>query len=131
MFNSAWIIVPCLNLTFENFEILAIFIIYGCNLTRSGCNTVSYTHLDVYKRQHHIFTIDDLNDIKKRFENIETENKIILTTEKDAVRLSKFSNEVAELPLYVIPVRHRFLFEEGSKFDALVIDFIHNVKQRP
>ena len=80
---------------------------------------------------HHIFTIDDLNDIKKRFENIETENKIILTTEKDAVRLSKFSNEVTELPLYVIPVRHRFLFEEGSKFDALVMDFIHNFKQRP
>lgn len=80
---------------------------------------------------HHIFTIDDLNDIKKRFENIETTNKIILTTEKDAVRLIKFSSEIAELPLYVIPVRHRFLFEEGNRFDTLVTDFIHNFKQRP
>ena len=77
---------------------------------------------------HHIFTIDDLNDIKKRFENIETTNKIILTTEKDAVRLVKFSSEVAELPLYVIPVRHRFLFEEGNRFDTMVMDFIHNFK---
>ncbi len=80
---------------------------------------------------HHIFTIDDLNDIKKRFEKMETTNKIILTTEKDAVRLAKFSTEIAELPLYVIPVRHRFLFEEGNKFDELVMDFIHNFKQRP
>ena len=80
---------------------------------------------------HHIFTIDDLNDIKKRFENIETKNKIILTTEKDAVRLIKFSNEIAELPLYVIPVRHQFLFEGGIIFDTLVMDFIHNFKQRP
>ena len=80
---------------------------------------------------HHIFTIDDLNDIKKRFENIETKNKIILTTEKDAVRLIKFSNEIAELPLYVIPVRHQFLFEGGVIFDTLVMDFIHNFKQRP
>ena len=38
MLHSAWIIVPCLNLTFENFEILAFFIIHGCNLTRSGWN---------------------------------------------------------------------------------------------
>ncbi|MGB2704694.1 MAG: tetraacyldisaccharide 4'-kinase, partial [Chitinophagaceae bacterium] len=80
---------------------------------------------------HHIFTIDDLNDIKKRFEKMETTNKIILTTEKDAVRLVKFSTEIAELPLYVIPVRHRFLFEEGNTFDKLVVDFIHNFKQRP
>ena len=80
---------------------------------------------------HHIFTIDDLNDIKKKFESIETTNKIILTTEKDAVRLVKFCIEIAELPLYVIPVRHRFLFEEGNQFDTSVTDFIHNFKQRP
>ncbi|MEP6700478.1 MAG: tetraacyldisaccharide 4'-kinase, partial [Bacteroidota bacterium] len=37
---------------------------------------------------HHIFTIDDLKEIKHKFGNIETKNKIILTTEKDAVRLA-------------------------------------------
>ena len=78
---------------------------------------------------HHIFTIDDLNDIKKRFDKIETTNKIILTTEKDAVRLAKFSNDIAELPFYIIPIRHRFLFEEGAKFDKLVTDFIQNFKK--
>ncbi|MBC7874348.1 MAG: tetraacyldisaccharide 4'-kinase, partial [Ferruginibacter sp.] len=66
---------------------------------------------------HHIFTIDDLVEIKQRFEKIETENKIILTTEKDAVRLVKFNNEIAGLPVYVIPVRHHFLFEEGTIFN--------------
>ncbi len=78
---------------------------------------------------HHIFTIDDLNEIKQKFEKIETTNKIILTTEKDAVRLAKFTNEIAELPLYVIPIRHQFLFEEGIKFDKLVTDFIQNFSQ--
>ena len=77
---------------------------------------------------HHIFTIDDLNDIKQKFKTIETNNKIILTTEKDAVRLVKFNTDITDLPLYVIPVRHRFLFEEGHKFDKLVTDFIHNFK---
>ncbi len=84
---------------------------------------------------HHIFTIDDLNDIKKRFENIEITNsklhvgKIILTTEKDAVRLVKFNTDIADLPLYVIPVRHRFLFEEGGVFDKQVTDFIQHFIQ--
>ena len=79
---------------------------------------------------HHIFTIDDLNEIKKRFEHIETANKIILTTEKDAVRLAKFNNEITGLPLYVIPVRHQFLFGDGERFDQLVMDFIQNFKQQ-
>ncbi|MBL0129696.1 MAG: tetraacyldisaccharide 4'-kinase [Chitinophagaceae bacterium] len=59
---------------------------------------------------------------------METSNKIILTTEKDAVRLVKFNNEIAELPVYVIPVRHSFLFQEGERFDNRVSDFIKNFK---
>ena len=80
---------------------------------------------------HHIFTVDDLNTIKKRFDSIQSENKSILTTEKDAVRLAKFQNDITGLPLYVIPVRHRFLFNEGEKFNQLVINFINNFPQPP
>ncbi len=78
---------------------------------------------------HHIFSIDDLKEIKNRFEKIDTNNKIILTTEKDAVRLDNFKNEIAALPFYVIPVKHHFLFNEGEKFDALVTGFINNFKK--
>lgn len=85
-------------------------------------------HLLQYS-DHHIFTIDDLNDIKKRFERIETTNKVILTTEKDAVRLTKFNNEIAELPFYILPVRHRFLFDEGKKFETSVTEFIQGFKK--
>lgn len=81
-------------------------------------------------RDHHIFTVDDLNDIKKKFDNMQAGSKMILTTEKDAVRLAKFQNDITDLPLYVIPVRHRFLFEEGEKFNELVINFIKNFKQQ-
>jgi tetraacyldisaccharide 4'-kinase len=77
---------------------------------------------------HHIFTIDDLKEITQKFNEIKETNKIILTTEKDAVRLIKFSHEIDNLPIYVIPVRHHFLFTEGDKFDAIVTDFITNFK---
>ena len=78
---------------------------------------------------HHIFTIDDLRAISKKFNQIESDDKIILTTEKDAVRLVKFDSELTGLPLFVIPIRHDFLFDGEGKFNELVINFIRNFRQ--
>ena len=75
---------------------------------------------------HHIFSTADMKAIHKNFANANKTNKIIVTTEKDAVRLLKFSNELKDLPFYVLPVKHRFLFGEGSSFNKLVTDFIQN-----
>ncbi len=89
----------------------------------------SSSYLMLRYADHHIFTIDDLNEIRQKFVKMGTKDKIILTTEKDAVRLIKFANEIAELPLYVIPFRHQFLFDEGAGFDKLVTGFIENFKK--
>lgn len=81
-------------------------------------------------RDHYIFTIDDWKEISEKFNAIPSDDKIILTTEKDAVRLDKFSTEIKEMPMFVIPVWHHFLFNEGEHFNKRVIDFIVNFKQR-
>lgn len=73
---------------------------------------------------HHIFTIDDLKEIRNKFNGLASANKLVLTTEKDAVRLQKFNQELNDLPLYVIPVQHHFLFNGGDEFNRLVINFI-------
>ncbi len=78
---------------------------------------------------HHVFSIDDWSEIKKRFSEIKNEKKLILTTEKDAVRLHKFLNEMNTLPLYVQPVQHRFLFGSAQKFDELIIKFTEDFKK--
>ena len=77
---------------------------------------------------HHIFTIDDWKDIKKRFDKIETKEKIILTTEKDAVRLAKFGEQLKDVPLFVIPLEHHFLFNGSDSFLSLVKGFIKDFK---
>lgn len=77
---------------------------------------------------HYIFTIDDLKDILRRYSNVEADEKIILTTEKDAVRLVKFEQELKSLPFYVLPIETVFLFNEGRQLDALVTNFIRNFK---
>ena len=86
----------------------------------------SHTYYQQDYSDHHIFSIDDLREIKQRFEEIPAKDKLILTTEKDAVRLVKFTEELASLPMYVLPIRHYFLFNEGEQFNALVTGFIRN-----
>lgn len=73
---------------------------------------------------HHIFTIDDLKYILKKFDQIQSPGKILLTTEKDAVRLQKFSQQLRELPFYVMPIQPVFLFHEENQFTRLITTFI-------
>lgn len=75
---------------------------------------------------HHIFSIDDMEDMKKQFGEIASTNKIILTTEKDGVRLKKFENELQDLPIYVIPIEHSFMFNDADRFYNLVKNFVHS-----
>jgi tetraacyldisaccharide 4'-kinase len=73
---------------------------------------------------HHIFTIDDLKHILKKFDQIQSPGKILLTTEKDAVRLQKFSQQLRELPFFVMPIQPVFLFNEENQFTRLITTFI-------
>jgi tetraacyldisaccharide 4'-kinase len=80
---------------------------------------------------HHIFSIDDLHNITRRFNSIPATNKIILTTQKDAVRLVKFRHELEGLPFYVLPIEPRFLFDEEPRFTDLIVKFITNFSVPP
>lgn len=77
---------------------------------------------------HHIFSIDDWRDISQRFNSMEAKKKMVLTTEKDAVRLLKFRAEIDGMPFFVVPVEHRFLFGEEPVFLKNVTSFIENFK---
>ena len=87
----------------------------------------SYYMLDY--SDHHVFSTDDWREIRKQFDAIESDNKILLTTEKDAMRLLKYEQELRDLPMFVLPIEHRFLFSEGEAFNNIVINFIQNFKQ--
>ncbi len=80
---------------------------------------------------HHIFSSDDLKDIVKQFERIESADKIILTTEKDGVRLEKFSTELSRFPIYVLPIQHRFLFNGDASFQQEIRTFVRSFERQP
>ena len=79
---------------------------------------------------HHIFTSDNLNSIKKAYNSLSQKDQaIILTTEKDAVRLKKFETALADLPIYALPMEHEFLFGGAESFDQQVLSFVKNFKK--
>jgi tetraacyldisaccharide 4'-kinase len=78
---------------------------------------------------HHIFNSDDLADIKKHFTKVQGDNKIILTTEKDAMRLYKFEEDLKDFPIYVLPIEHHFLFNGAAAFNKTTTDFIASFKK--
>ena len=81
-------------------------------------------------RDHHIFNTDDLKEIKNHFSKITAEKKIILTTEKDAVRLIKFEKELGNFPIFVFPMAHKFLFEEQANYDMQIMEFVRKFSKK-
>ena len=77
---------------------------------------------------HHAYTENDIKSIIKRFENLEGEKKIIVTTEKDAARLtnSPYLCQFETAPLYDLPVKVRF--HEEEKFNEEILDYVRKNK---
>ncbi len=78
---------------------------------------------------HHIFSIDDMDEIKKQFGAIPSGNKIIITTEKDGVRLQKFQNKLQDFPIYVMPIQHSIMFNDTQRFEESILSFVASFKQ--
>lgn len=72
---------------------------------------------------HHAFTAHEIDDIKKTFSSIENENKLIITTEKDATRLISFSQELKELPIFVLPIEVDFK-HKAEEFNEQILKYV-------
>ncbi|MFZ9241423.1 MAG: tetraacyldisaccharide 4'-kinase, partial [Chitinophagaceae bacterium] len=81
------------------------------------------TYDALFYRDHHIYTIDDINDMEDRFKLIQSNEKMYLTTDKDAVRLIKFKDRIKELPFFVLPISISFLFNQQHLFDQLILEY--------
>jgi tetraacyldisaccharide 4'-kinase len=79
---------------------------------------------------HHFFSKYDVGQLKASFERMEAAQKIILTTEKDAVRLELHRDFLLEhrLPIFALPVEVAFHFGQGGEFDEAIRQFLLNFK---
>ena len=80
-----------------------------------------------YFSDHHCFTDSDIDMILSGYESVIGKNKIIVTTEKDLMRLtnSSYINRFDNVPLFTIPIEVRFNDKkEEETFNNLILNYV-------
>ena len=97
------------------------------HLKAKGMDVISHSYPD-----HHEFTIVEVNKVVEAFKNISGDNKAIITTEKDAMRLDKpgLVEVLGKLPVYYVPIETMFDEKEKKEFDQLILDYVIRTDQK-
>jgi len=90
---------------------------------------IDHIHTMQYE-DHHYFTPHEVSLLKLELEQMHSEKKAIITTEKDATRLILHRDYLVRerLPIYILPAYVDFLNNTGSAFDKLIKDFLLEFK---
>jgi tetraacyldisaccharide 4'-kinase len=80
---------------------------------------------------HYNYTVNDIEKWKHDYTSLIGENKIIITTEKDAMRLlhPKFENSISEIPIYYLPIESDIHDKDKEWFDNKVKDYVRASKK--
>jgi len=89
---------------------------------RSQCNELVIREFP----DHHTYSAEDIRSIIDTFHNILSKDKVIFTTEKDAMRLERkeFSELLRGMPVYYIPIRIRFHHHDETRFDKFIQSYV-------
>lgn len=86
---------------------------------------ITFKHLKF--ADHHNFTNDDVLKIDSNFASLGSGKKVVLTTEKDYVRLSTTS--IHKSNLMYLPISVDFLNGDKAKFDKKITDYVKQNKR--
>jgi tetraacyldisaccharide 4'-kinase len=80
---------------------------------------------------HYSYKKKDIQHILQTFQEIEGENKMIMTTEKDAMRLKKFPeiDPSVKTKMYYIPIVIDFLNEDTENFNHHILNYVRHNKR--
>ncbi len=67
---------------------------------------------------HHYFSAEEIAEIKKTYFSEKNQNRILVTTEKDSMRLiyGILSKHLETIPLFSLPIEPYFLFQDEERF---------------
>jgi tetraacyldisaccharide 4'-kinase len=113
---------------FENRE-YAVLVVTGI-----ASPVLIYKYLEKFSKKmetltfpdHHHYSEDDIRVIFRKFEKINSDKKIIVTTEKDAMHFKDIPDLTVEFKeaLYYLPVKIKFLEEEGRLFNKKILGYV-------
>ncbi|MEZ4910979.1 MAG: tetraacyldisaccharide 4'-kinase [Saprospiraceae bacterium] len=114
---------PTERMSFSNDkDIILLSAIAHTNYLLSYLERISGNIYEIEFADHHVFDTRDIEKIVNIYSNISNEKKCVITTEKDAMRLDLHREMLrkADIPIYVLPVRVRFHFDEQAEFDEYI-----------
>lgn len=91
------------------------------------CSTVeSLTFPD-----HHAYSDSDIQKIVTKYKALNGKNKLVITTEKDYIRIKSFSlhDDFSQLPLVVLPIRVEFVGTEQEEFLKQIEKYVRKNKR--
>ncbi len=79
---------------------------------------------------HYNYTVSDIERVQKIYNSIASENKILITTEKDVMRLRtpKLQEALALLPIYYLPIETVFHEKDKNIFDNIILNYVRTNK---
>jgi tetraacyldisaccharide 4'-kinase len=77
---------------------------------------------------HHQFRVGDLEKIRNHYRTTISQSKVIITTEKDFMRLQNqdFKKFFRGIPVYYLPIEVRFHPKDQKKFEAFIYSYLKN-----
>jgi len=110
----------------EDYKIILVTGIANCvTLLKKLEKDYSVSHIK-YK-DHHNYNINDINNIIGEYKKDKSLKKIILTTEKDAIKLQSYKKEFINTNIYYIPIETKF--EEKNNFDKQILKYAETNKR--
>ncbi len=75
---------------------------------------------------HHKYTSKDIEKIKKTYAEIFSKNKLIITTEKDAMRIIKTDliNQIIDLPVFYSPIEIKFHMGGEAEINHQITEYV-------
>ncbi len=113
--------------TLKDFEGLKGLVVSGIARPYSFLKILEDNNIDISNKilfkDHKNYDLNDVNDIRKKF--YDTNSHFIITTQKDAIKLSKFSVELDDVDIYYLKIE---MIIEDQNFEKILINTLNNNK---
>lgn len=80
----------------------------------------------IYFKDHHQYTLADISRIREAYKNMASRNKIIVTTQKDAMRIegTELMDGIKNIPVYFVPIEVDFFGKEKEAFNSIIETYV-------
>ena len=115
--------------TQNNMKDAAVLVLTGIAKPTPLINHIKQKHTKINHIQcsdHHNYDQSDVDRIISAFNKLEGNNKIIISTEKDIMRLSlpEILKKLQNIPIFYIPIEICFHGNDKMKFDNQIIEYV-------